>query len=133
MVCACHYVCVCGGGGGGGGRWGAKSVYPSAFHDLELLRYVLNSILRCTLMYKIERLLYFPAGMNKVYCYGIPTTKPAPGRLFGQTMGIFKQHLESNGSHKDYWSLQYDLDCLFEQKAEDSFRLFQQKADDSIV
>ena len=38
-----------------------KSVYVRVFHDLELLRYGLH----CA----IERLLSFPTGMNKVYCY----------------------------------------------------------------
>ena len=36
-------------------------VFVHAFHDLELLRYVLH----CA----IDRQLWFPAGMNKVYCY----------------------------------------------------------------
>ena len=36
-------------------------------HDFELFRYVqFNSLLSVLLMYKIERQLYFPAGMNKV-------------------------------------------------------------------
>ena len=39
----------------------SKSVHVRAFHDLELLRYVL----RCA----IERQLSFSAGVNKVYCY----------------------------------------------------------------
>ena len=40
----------------------SKSVYVHVFHDLELLRY---NVHRCV----IERQLYFPAGMNQVYCY----------------------------------------------------------------
>ena len=39
----------------------SNSVYVPVLHDLELLRYVLH----CA----IERLLSFPTGMNKVYCY----------------------------------------------------------------
>ena len=58
----------------------------------ELLRYVqFNSL--CDNV-KEQTTALISTGMNKVYCYGIPTTKPPPGRLFEQTMGIFKQHLE---------------------------------------
>ena len=39
----------------------SKSVYVRVVRDLELLRYVL----RCV----IERQLYFPTVINKVYCY----------------------------------------------------------------
>ena len=38
----------------------SKSVYVRVFNELESVRYVL----RCA----IERQLYFPAGMTKVYC-----------------------------------------------------------------
>ena len=41
----------------------------SMLYDFKLLRYICDSILRCALMYKIERQLWFPTGMNKVQCY----------------------------------------------------------------
>ena len=48
----------------------SKSVYVCAFQDFELFSYMCSSILRFTLMYKIERQLEIPAGMNKIdfYC-----------------------------------------------------------------
>ena len=49
----------------------SKSVYVRVVHHLELLRYVL----RCA----IERQLYFPTGINKVYyyCFQIRTSLSA--------------------------------------------------------